>query len=327
MAEEKRDSNSLRKLYPPIKPYNTGYLEVGDGHSVFYQELGNKEGCPVIVLHGGPGGGCEDYYAQFFDPSAYRVVMFDQRGAGKSKPHACLTNNTTWDLVADMEKIRVMMGIEKWHLFGGSWGSTLSLAYAQTHPDRVMSLVLRGVFTLRECELKWFYQEGASFCFPDAYQKYIAPIPPPERHNLMHAYHRRLTGDNKQEMIDCARAWSVWEMSTSRLFVDPAYIARAAEDDDFALAFARIEAHYFVNAGFFKADGQLISNGHILKDIPGVIVHGRYDMVCPLKTGWELHQAWEGSEMHIVSDAGHSAKEPGIISELVKATDKFRQLK
>lgn len=324
MSDAKEQTEELRQLYPPIKPYNEGTITVDNIHTLVYSEYGNKEGNPVLVVHGGPGGGCDQWYAQFFDPSAYRIIMFDQRGAGQSTPTACIINNTTWDCVDDMEKIRKLLGVSQWNLFGGSWGSTLALAYAQTHPTRVLTMVLRGIFALRECELKWFYQEGASFCFPDAYEQYIDPIPPAERHNLMHAYHRRLMGDDEAEKLKCARAWSVWEMTTSRLYVDPKYIARAGDDDRFALALARIEAHYFVNAGFFKEDGQLIKYAHLLKDIPGVIVHGRYDMVCPVKTGWELHKAWPNSEMMIVADAGHSCKEPGIISELVKATDKFR---
>jgi len=315
-----------RTLYPPIEPYDSGRLKVSDIHELYYEQCGNPNGKPAIVVHGGPGGGCVASYRQYFDPVVYRIVMFDQRGAGRSTPHAELEENTTWHLVEDMETIRKHLGIENWTVvFGGSWGSTLSLAYAQTHPERVKSLVLRGIFTLRRRELEFFYQEGSSWVFPDAWDQYLEPIPEEERGDLMAAYYKRLTGDNEEEKLRCARAWSVWEMSTSRLFVDPAYIARAAEDDLFAVAFARIECHYFVNAGWFK-DGQLIDNAGILKDIPVEIVQGRYDMVCPAKSAWDLHKNLAQSNLVIVPDAGHSAIEPGIVSALVEACDKFRDL-
>jgi len=277
-------------------------------------------------LHGGPGGGFEPFYRQYFDPNAYRIILFDQRGAGKSTPSACLEENTTWDLVNDVEKIRKHMGVEKWVVFGGSWGSTLALAYAQKHTDKVKALVLRGIFTLREEELKWFYQEGASLLFPDAWEKFLEPIPLVERWNLMSAYHRRLTGKNQSEKIRCAFAWSVWEMSTSRLLVDPKHIARASEDEKFSLIFSTIESHYFINGGFFEYDGQLIKEAHKLANIPGIIVQGRYDVVCPAKAAYDLHKAWPKSELFMVPDAGHSIKESGIVDQLIRATDKYKDL-
>mmetsp|Transcript_29616 Transcript_29616/g.32992 ORF Transcript_29616/g.32992 Transcript_29616/m.32992 type:complete len:322 (+) Transcript_29616:28-993(+) len=319
-------TTKLRELYPPIEPFNSGFLKVSDKHELYFEECGNKEGKPAVVLHGGPGGGSVPYYRQFFDPKVYRVVLFDQRGAGKSKPHACCEDNTTWDLVADTEKIREHLGIDKWLVFGGSWGACLSLAYAEKHKDRVKGLVLRGVFTLRRHELTWFYQEGASYVFPDAWEGFIAPVPEVERHDLISAYHRRLFCDDKATREKFATAWSVWEMATSRLYVDPEYIKRAADNIKFAVAFARIENHYFVNGGFFDYDGQLIKEATKLGDLPGTIVQGRYDMVCPMKSAWELCKVWKTADLKIIADSGHSAKEPGIISELVKATDKYRDL-
>ncbi|KAL6076179.1 Proline iminopeptidase [Balamuthia mandrillaris] len=272
------------------------------------------------------GGGIAPYYRQYFDPEAYHIILFDQRGAGQSLPFACLEENTTWDLVSDMEKLREHLGIDTWLLFGGSWGSTLSLAYAETHPEKVKGLILRGIFTLRRKELLWFYQGGADFLFPDSWEKYIEPIPEVERGDLMSAYYRRLTGNNEEEKLACARAWSVWEMSTSRLYVDPEYIKRASEDDKFALAFARIECHYFVHGGFFHKEGQLIEDAHKIAHLPIVIVQGRYDVVCPATTAWELKKQLPSAKFHFVPDAGHSAKEPGIIHRLVEACDEFRTL-
>eukprot|EP00818_Percolomonas_sp_WS_P009782 CAMPEP_0117450238 /NCGR_PEP_ID=MMETSP0759-20121206/8362_1 /TAXON_ID=63605 /ORGANISM="Percolomonas cosmopolitus, Strain WS" /LENGTH=333 /DNA_ID=CAMNT_0005242747 /DNA_START=183 /DNA_END=1184 /DNA_ORIENTATION=+ len=321
-----------RELYPPIEPYNTGMLKVDDIHELYYEESGNKNGKPVVVLHGGPGGGSEPYYRQFFDPEFYRIVCFDQRGAGRSTPHACLIRNTTWHLVDDIEKIRDHLKIDQWHcVFGGSWGACLSVAYSETHPDRVNSIVLRGVFTLRRSELEFFYQgPGTNFYFPDAWEKFVAPIPETQRADMMGAYYRYLTGDDEKKKIECAKAWSVWEMSTSRLFVDAKYIARAAEDNEeahkFALAFARIECHYFVNAGFWEVDDQLIRNADRLKNIPTEIVCGRYDSVCPLKTSWDLHKAMPHSNLTICPSSGHSAKEGEIVHSLVTATDKLKNL-
>jgi len=248
--------------------------------------------------------------------------MFDQRGCGKSTPMGCLEENTTWDLVNDIEQLRELMNVEKWVVFGGSWGSTLSLTYAETHPDRVLALVLRGIFTLRREELLWFYQSGASFVYPDAWEKYVAPIPEAERHDFLNAYMRRLTSDDVDVRRECGKAWTAWEMSTSRLIVDPSKIAKA-DDIDFAVTFARIECHYFVNAGFYEVDGQLIKNAHKLSDIPTTIVQGRYDMVCPAKTAWDLHRALPSADLHIIPDAGHSGAEEGIVDQLVCATDKY----
>jgi len=350
----------LRTLYPPIEPYDSGFLQVTPLHRIYYEQSGNPNGRPVISLHGGPGGGSDAWHRQFFDPAFYRIVIADQRGAGKSTPVGSLEDNTTWDLVADIETLRKHLDIDVWHqVFGGSWGSTLSIAYAETHPDRVKSLVLRGIFLLRHKELQWFYQEGqakshtlalpltvtdtltvtltavipssfcssgASYIFPDQWEKYLAPIPEAERHDLITAYHTRLTGTNEAEQLAAARAWTVWELSTSRLFVDPQYIARGAEDARFALTFARIESHYFHNKGFFQHDGQLLTDVGRIAHIPGVIVQGRYDLVCPAYSAWDLSQAWKTAELKWVHDAGHSAKEPGIVHELVEATDKFREL-
>jgi len=295
------------------------------GHTLYYEECGNSEGKPVIVIHGGPGSGCVPAYRRFFDPKKYRIILFDQRGAGKSTPLACLIDNTTWHLVEDIEKLRKHLEIEKWVVFGGSWGSTLSLAYAETHPTRVKALVLRGIFTLRRKELLWFYQDGASFLFPDAWDNFIKPIPEAERYDLMSAYYRFLTGDNEEKKMECARAWSTWEMFTSKLFVTKEMLKRA-ENDDFAVSFARIECHYFVHGGFFKQDGQLLQNANILKDIPGTIVQGRYDVVCPATTAWELHKQVPRFDMHIVQDAGHSCTEPGTLDLLIRATEKYSTL-
>ena len=310
-------------LYPPIEPFASGMLEVSDLHSVYYEQSGNPDGKPVVFIHGGPGGGSNPRVRQFFDPDAYRIILFDQRGCGKSTPHACLEQNTTWDLVADMERIRAHLGIYSWQLFGGSWGSTLALAYAQSHPAQVSEIVLRGIFTLRRSELEWFYQAGASRLFPDAWEAYLAPIPQDERCDLMTAYYRRLTGNDKEEQLRAAQAWSVWEGSTSRLLVDADEVARFVEPE-FALAFARIESHYFVNRGFFSSDTQLLDDAYRVRHIPAVIVQGRYDVVCPMVTAWELHRRWPEATFCIVPDAGHSAFEPAIIAELVKATDTFR---
>jgi len=273
-------------LYPEIDVAHTeSWLSVGDGHEVFYEICGNPAGVPVVVVHGGPGGGSNPYYRQFFDPSFYRIVNFDQRGCGKSRPHASLHENNTWKIIGDMETLRMHLGIEKWALFGGSWGACLSLAYAQTHPSRVLALVLRGVFTLRKVELEWFYQIGANgneMIFPEAFEALCEPIPVSEQRDIIGAYYRRLTGSNDKERVACARTWSVYEMTTSRLFVDPEYISRAADDDAFALAFARIETHYFVHGGWFEKEDQLVKGAKILEEskIPGFIVQGRYDVSC-----------------------------------------------
>lgn len=311
-----------RQLYPEIEPYASGTLPVGDGHEIYYEQCGNPAGKPVVFLHGGPGAGCSPKARRFFNPDKYRIVLFDQRGCGRSTPHASLAANTTWHLVGDIEKLRTALDIERWQVFGGSWGSTLALAYAQTHPQRVTELVLRGIFMLRRWELEWFYQAGADALFPDAWDAYLAAIPEVERGDLMSAYHRRLTSSEPQVQLDAAKAWSVWEGSTSFLYQDPAHI-EASAGDQFALAFARIECHYFVNGGFFDRDDQLLANAYRLKGIPAVIVQGRYDVVCPTRSAWDLKQVWPEADLRIVADAGHSAFEPGNLHELILATDRF----
>jgi proline iminopeptidase len=311
-----------RTLYPEIEPHLSGRLAVSSTHELFYEVSGNPDGKPAVFLHGGPGGGTDPKQRRFFDPARYRIVLFDQRGCGKSTPHASLEDNDTWSLVSDIEALRDHLGVERWQVFGGSWGSTLALAYAEKHPARVSELVLRGIFLLRDWELSWFYQEGTSFLFPDAYEKYIEPIPPDERGDLRAAYHRRLTGDDPVERQRAARAWSVWEASTSFLLQNEEHIAHSGEDD-FSLAFARIEAHYFKNGGFFETETQLLDEADKIKDIPGVIVQGRYDVVCPVKNAWELSKVWPKADLRIVPDAGHSAFEPGNVHELVLATDRF----
>ncbi|GAB3731416.1 prolyl aminopeptidase [Luteimonas pelagia] len=312
----------MRKLYPEIEPYDSGVLEVDSRHKLHYEQCGNHEGKPVVLLHGGPGGGCSDKMRRFHDPERYRIILFDQRGAGRSTPHADLVDNTTWHLVEDIEKLRVHLGIERWQVFGGSWGSTLALAYAQSHPKRVTELVLRGIFMLRRWELEWFYQEGASNLFPDAWERYVAPIPEVERHDLISAFHRRLTGGDEAAQLDAARAWSVWEGATSFLRIDDDF-ATSHADARFALAFARIENHYFVNGGFFEVEDQLLRDADRIADIPGVIVHGRYDVVCPLRNAWDLHKAWPKAQLLITPTSGHSAFEAENVDALVRATDAF----
>ena len=315
-------SSPLRSLYPEIEPFDSGFLPVSPLHTLYYEQCGNPHGKPVVFLHGGPGGGTNAKCRRFFDPAVYRIVLFDQRGCGKSTPHAELTDNTTWDLVADIERVREHLGVDRWQVFGGSWGSTLALAYAQTHPDKVSELVLRGIFMLRRWELEWFYQKGCDALYPDAWETYLDAIPEVERGDLMSAYHRRLTSPDAKTRTDAARAWSVWEGATSFLWQDKSHIESSAEDE-FALAFARIECHYFVNGGFFEHDDQLLRNVERIRNIPAVIVQGRYDVVCPLRSAWDLHRAWPEADLHIVQDAGHSAFEPGIVHELVEATDRF----
>jgi proline iminopeptidase len=316
-------SQPLRSLYPEIEPFDSGMLKVSELHTLYYEQSGNPNGKPVVFLHGGPGGGTNPKCRRFFDPAVYRIVLFDQRGCGKSTPHAELTDNTTWHLVNDIERIRTHLGIDRWQVFGGSWGSTLALAYAQTHPDHVTELVLRGIFMLRRWELEWFYQKGCDALYPDAWETYLNAIPEAEHGDLMSAYHRRLISSDAQVRVKAARAWSVWEGATSYLWQDPAHIQSSGEDE-FALAFARIECHYFVHGGFFEHDDQLLRNVARIRKIPAVIVQGRYDVVCPMRSAWDLHRAWPEADLRIVQDAGHSAFEPGNISELVQATDRFR---
>jgi proline iminopeptidase len=311
-----------RTLYPEIEPYDSGFLQVSPLHRVYFEECGNPKGKPVVFVHGGPGAGCNAKSRRFFDPARYRIVLFDQRGCGRSTPHAELTDNTTWHLVADMELLREHLKLPRWQVFGGSWGSTLALAYAQAHPDRVSELVLRGIFMLRRWELEWFYQKGCDAIFPDAWEDYLAAIPAVERGDLMGAYYRRLTSADAGVRMAAAKAWSMWEGGTSFLQPSADYIASTGSDE-FALAFARIECHYFVHGGFFDADDQLLRDAHRLKRIPAVIVQGRYDVVCPIRSAWDLHRAWPEADLRIVGDAGHSALEPGITHELVSATDRF----
>ena len=315
----------MRQLHPPIKPYFRGTLPVSSLHTLYYEEVGNPNGKPVVFLHGGPGGGIIPIYRQFFDPTKWRIVLFDQRGCGQSTPHAELTENTTWNLVADIEKLRSHLSISDWTVFGGSWGSTLAIAYAQTHPDRCNGLILRGIFMLRPKEIQWFYQSGASNIFPDAWERYLAPIPPEERGDLVTAYYQRLTSDDASIRQAAAKAWSIWEASTSKLVPDTNLVERFGEGS-FADAFARIECHYFINGGFFDNPNQLLDNVDTIRHIPAVIVQGRYDVVCPMISAWELHQAWPESELIVVNDAGHSATEAGITSALVDACDRFAKV-
>jgi len=310
-------------LYPPIEPYDSGRLAVSPLHTIYYEECGNPYGKPVVFLHGGPGGGVVPEYRRFFDPDSFRVILFDQRGAGRSTPHAELEENTTWHLVADIERLREHLRIEGWIVFGGSWGSTLALAYAETHAERVRALVLRGIFLCRQKEIRWFYQEGASAIFPEAWQQFLDVIPEAERGDMLRAYHRRLTSDDAETRLAAARAWSVWEGSTSKLYPDENLIAEF-DAPDLALALARIECHYFVNNAFFKTENYLIENVGRIRHIPTVIVQGRYDVVCPVMSAWELHEAFPEAELEITPDAGHSALEPGNAARLVAAMNRLR---
>jgi proline iminopeptidase len=327
LAKRKRSKTSLlgrRTLYPAIEPYRTGHLRVSKVHELYFEECGNPKGKPALFVHGGPGAGCDKRARGFFDPDAYRIILFDQRGCGRSRPHASLEENTTWDLVADIEKLREHLKIDQWLVFGGSWGSTLALAYAQTHAKRVSALVLRGIFMLTQFELRWFYQEGASALFPDRWEHYIGAIPEAERGDLISAFYTRLTSSNRDTRIAAARAWSIWEAATSHLQVDEEHVHKWGEED-YAAALARIECHYFVNRGFLDREDQLLRNVDRIRQIPAVIVQGRYDVVCPMQTAWALHRAWPEADFRIVPDAGHSAFEPGNTHELITATDKFRE--
>ena len=313
------------ELFPETTPYRTGRLKVSGLHTIYFEECGNPKGKPLVFLHGGLGGGIDPVYRRYFDPRKWRIVLFDQRGCGKSRPHAELRENTTWDLVEDIEKLREHLGIDRWVVFGGSWGSTLSLAYAQTHPKRVKGLVLRGIFMLRRSELEWFYQEGASHVFPDAWEHYLEPIPPRERGDLMKAYYKRLTSRSKAVRKRAAKAWSIWEGSTSKLYTDPELVKRFG-GGRFAEAFARIECHYFVNGGFFQRGDQLLRNVKRIRKIPAVIVQGRYDVVCPMRSAWDLHRGWPEADLQVVANAGHAAAEVGVTDQLIRATDTFRSL-
>jgi len=309
----------MTDFYPEITPYNTFQLAVGDGHSLYVEECGNPAGLPVVFLHGGPGSGCEPWHRRFFDPAGYRIILFDQRGSGRSTPHADLTANTTPHLVADMEALRGRLGIERWVVFGGSWGSTLALAYAETHPERVAGLILRGIFLCTPEEIAWFYQRGANLIFPDYWEDYLAPIPPAERDDLLHAYHRRLVSDDEAERLAAARAWSVWEGRCATLLPNTETVDSFA-DPHRALSLARIECHYFVNNIFLRPN-QLLIDAHKLRGIPGFIIHGRYDVICPLDNAWQLAKRWPEAELQVIPDAGHAAGEPGIRAALVAAAD------
>ena len=312
---------SLRTLYPEVEPFETGFLDVGDGHTIYWERVGTKGAKPAVFLHGGPGGGFSPVHRRLFDPALYDLILFDQRGCGQSTPHASLEANTTWHLVADIERLREMIGVEKWLVFGGSWGSTLALAYSETHPERVSELVVRGIYTLTKAELDWYYQFGVSEMFPDKWERFVAPIPEAERGNMMDAYRKRLTGDDRKAQIEAAVAWSSWEGQTITLLPEPETSDKFAEDH-FALAFARIENHFFVHAGWLE-EGQLLRDAHKLKGIPGVIVHGRYDMPCPARYAWELSKGWPDAEFFLIEGAGHAYSEPGILARLLYATDKF----
>lgn len=311
------------QLFPKIEALETGFLDLDQGHRMYYEISGQAQGQPVLYLHGGPGGGISPKARRYFDPDHYQIIAYDQRGAGKSTPHAELRANTTWDLVADIERLRRHLNIERWLVFGGSWGSTLALVYAITHPERVSGLILRGIFLARPWEVQWLFQEGASYIFPDAYDDYIAPIPASERHNLVDAFYRRLTGADPEERLRAARAWSRWEAAISKLVPDEKMMSDF-EEDEFALAFARIEAHYFQHNSFLETDNWILENSAALRHIPGQIVHGRYDIVCPARNAWELHQAWPQAGFHFTPDAGHAGSEPGTLHQLIQATEAFK---
>ena len=313
-----------RGLYPAVEPFRTGFLRVSDVHEIYFEESGNPQGKPAVFLHGGPGGGTDPKMRTFFDPNLYRIVMFDQRGCGKSRPHASLVDNTTWHLVEDIERLRQHLGLKRWLVFGGSWGSTLGLAYAQTHPQHVTELVLRGIFLLRKWEIDWFYQDpdGAGAIYPDLWERYVATIPQAERADMVSAYYKRLTSSDPQVVAQASKTWAIWEGATSFLHLNPEYVSKFQEDD-YAAAFARIECHYFINRGFLKTNNQLIEDVGRIRHIPAVIVQGRYDVICPMKSAWELHRAWPEADLRIVADAGHSAFETGNVHELISATDAF----
>ena len=314
-------SSELRNLYPEIEPFDSGMLDVGDGHTIYWERVGTKGGKPAVFLHGGPGGTISPRHRRLFDPKLYDVILFDQRGCGKSTPNASIDANTTWHLVADIERLREMAGFDKWLVFGGSWGSTLALAYAETHPERVSELVVRGIYTLTRAELDWYYQFGVSQMFPDKWERFLAPIPEAERGDMMAAYRKRLVGQDRKAQVEAAIAWSEWEGQTITLLPEPE-TSDVFGEADYAVAFARIENHYFVHAGWLE-EGQLLRDAGKLKDIPGVIIHGRYDMPCPAHYAWQLHKAWPKAEFFLIEGAGHAYSEPGILDRLIYATDKF----
>lgn len=317
----------MNALFPEIEPYRSGYLRVSPIHELYWEEVGNPEGLPALFLHGGPGAGINPKHRRFFDPARYRILLFDQRGAGRSRPHAALEDNTTWDLVADIETLRIRLGVDRWLVFGGSWGSTLALAYASAHPERVLGLILRGIFLGRSSEVRWLFQEGASEVFPEAWERFLAPIDQEGRRDLVQAYFRILSGPDSPERLEAALAWSRWEASLVRLIPEPEALAGCAEEDQAtALALARLEAHYMANGVFLPQDDFLLRKASALAGLPCRIVHGRYDMVCPARAAWDLHRAMPGSQLRIVPDAGHSASEPGMVHELIQATEDFKNL-
>lgn len=320
-------STPATPLYPPLEPFDAGFLRVSSLHEIYYEQSGNPQGRPVVFLHGGPGGCTNPDHRRFFDPQHYRIVLLDQRGAGKSRPHASLEDNTTWHLVSDLEQLRDHLGIGKWIVFGGSWGSTLALTYAQTHPSRVAGLILRGVFLCEEWELDWMYKEGgASAVFPDAWDAFVSIVPPADRKgNMIEVFGPYLTHTDPQIRQKFARVWTHWEASVIQLLPDPSKVDHM-EEDQYALSFARIENHFFSNRCFFPEPNYLMKHVDKLAGIPGIIVHGRYDMVCPIRSSWQLHKAWPGSTLHVIPNAGHTVREPGTELQLVRAADAFRSL-
>jgi len=312
-------------FYPEIEPYRTGFLEVTDGHTLYWEESGNPQGKPILFLHGGPGGGTETYQRRFFNPDFYRIIIFDQRGCGKSTPFSSLEHNTTWDLVADIERLRNMLEVEKWVVFGGSWGSTLGLTYAIQHPERVKGLILRGIFLCRPKEIHWYYQFGAHHIYPDLWENYMAPIPVSERDHFVEAYYKRLTSEDEEVRRTAAQAWSGWEGGTSKLIFDPALYANFTADRK-ADSNARIECHYFIHNSFFPTDNWIIEQIDAIRHIPTVLVQGRYDIPCPIESAWELHRAWPEAKLEIIPDAGHATSEPGILDALIGAADSFMSI-
>ncbi len=312
--------SAVQYLYPPVEPFDRRMMDVGDGHKIYVEQSGRADGLPVVVLHGGPGGGCSPAMRRYFDPNVFRIILFDQRGCGRSRPHACVENNTTWHLVADIERIRESFGIDRWIVFGGSWGATLSLIYAQTHPERARHLVLRGVFLMTQRELDWFYGGGAARFWPETWARFQKLIPTDERDNMILAYHRRLFSGDKADETRHAKAWSAWENALATVTSN----GRGGESPpDYAHAFARLENHYFINGGFLEEDGQILKRIGILKDTPGTIVQGRYDMICPPGGAYALSEAWGRADLRMIPMAGHALSEPGISAELVRTMDRL----
>lgn len=322
-ADIQADQSGADLLFPEIEPLKKYWFRVSDVHELYVEECGNPDGQPVVFLHGGPGAGFSPFHRRLFDPVHYRIILFDQRGAGQSRPHADLRDNTTWDLVEDIEKLRKHLGVKQWLVFGGSWGSTLAIAYAETYPRSVSHLVLRGIFLCRKEEIKWFYQEGADKIFPDVWKEYLKPIPVNERGDLVAAFYKRLTSPDEQVRLDAAKAWSGWEGATVHLIPDEKTMTKFTSDM-MAVALARIECHFFTNGCWFKSDDQLLRDVDKIRHIPAVIIHGRYDVVCPVKNAFDLHRVWPEARLQIVADAGHAVDEPGILRELIGAVEKFK---